>query len=99
MEIATGSAARYSEVTQPRVTCYRLGIRMNEPEMAALVVKHARPGFYFRVLEEGEVEAGDEIIQVASGPEHMSVSEIDALLYRPRSPPRPAGARTGASRC
>jgi ferredoxin-NADP reductase/MOSC domain-containing protein YiiM len=71
------------EVTQPRVTCYRLGIRLNEPEMAALVVKHGRPGFYFRVLEEGEVEAGDEITQVASGPERMSVSEIDALLYMP----------------
>ena len=71
------------EVTQPRVTCYRLGIRMNEPEMAALVVKHGRPGFYFRVLEEGEVEAGDKITQVDSGPEHMSVSEIDALLYMP----------------
>jgi ferredoxin-NADP reductase/MOSC domain-containing protein YiiM len=71
------------EVTQPRVTCYRLGIRMNEPEMPALVVKHGRPGFYFRVLEEGEVKAGDEITQVASGPERMSVSEIDALLYMP----------------
>ena len=71
------------EITQPRVTCYRLGIRMNEPEMAALVVKHGRPGFYFRVLEEGEVEAGDEITQIASGPERMSVSEIDALLYMP----------------
>src|SRR4051794_11134502 len=74
------------EVTQPRVTCYRLGIRMNEPEMAALVVKHGRPGFYFRVLEEGEVKAGDEITQVASGPERMSVSEIDALLYKPGHP-------------
>ncbi|MCK1595013.1 MOSC and FAD-binding oxidoreductase domain-containing protein [Bradyrhizobium sp. 164] len=74
------------EVTQPRVTCYRLGIRMNEPEMAALVVKHGRPGFYFRVLEEGEVAAGDEITQVASGPERMSVSEIDALLYKPGHP-------------
>src|ERR1700723_510799 len=71
------------EVTQPRVTCYRLGIRMNEPEMAALVVKHGRPGFYFRVLEEGEVEAGDEITRVVSGPERMSVAEIDALLYMP----------------
>jgi ferredoxin-NADP reductase/MOSC domain-containing protein YiiM len=74
------------EVTQPRVTCYRLGIRLNEPEMPALVVKHGRPGFYFRVLEEGEVETGDEIIQVASGPERMSVSEIDALLYMPGHP-------------
>jgi len=74
------------EVTQPRVTCYRLGIRMNEPEMAALVVKHGRPGFYFRVLEEGEVKAGDEITRVASGPERMNVAEIDALLYMPGHP-------------
>ena len=74
------------EVTQPRVTCYRLGIRLNEPEMAALVVKHGRPGFYFRVLEEGEVEAGDEITQVASGPERMSVFEINSLLYMPGHP-------------
>jgi ferredoxin-NADP reductase/MOSC domain-containing protein YiiM len=74
------------EVTQPRVTCYRLGIRMNEPEMAALVVKHGRPGFYFRVLEEGEVKAGDEITLVTAGPERMSVSEIDALLYKPGHP-------------
>jgi ferredoxin-NADP reductase/MOSC domain-containing protein YiiM len=74
------------EVTQPRVTCYRLGIRMNEPEMAALLVAHGRPGFYFRVLGEGEVAAGDEITQVASGPERMSVREIDALLYMPGHP-------------
>jgi ferredoxin-NADP reductase/MOSC domain-containing protein YiiM len=74
------------EVTQPRVTCYRLGIRMEEPDMAALLVKHGRPGFYFRVIEEGDVEAGDEIIQVASGPERMSVSEINALLYLPPHP-------------
>ena len=74
------------EVTQPRVTCYRVGIRMNEPEMAAMLVKHGRPGFYFRVLEEGEVEAGDEITRVASGPERMSVFEINALLYMPGHP-------------
>ena len=71
------------EVTQPRVTCYRLGIRMNEPQMPALVVAHHRPGFYFRVLEEGEVEAGDEIVRVLAGPERMSVAETDALLYLP----------------
>ncbi|WFU42316.1 MOSC and FAD-binding oxidoreductase domain-containing protein [Bradyrhizobium sp. CB82] len=71
------------EVTQPRVTCYRLGIRMNEPDMAALLVKHGRPGFYLRVLEEGAVEAGDAIMLVDAGPERMSVSEIDALLYMP----------------
>ena len=71
------------EVSQPRVTCYRLGIRMDEPQMAALVVAHHRPGFYFRVLEEGEVGAGDEIVKIAEGPERMNVAEIDALLYLP----------------
>ena len=71
------------EVTQPRVTCYRVGIRLNEPRMPALLVERRRPGFYFRVLEEGQVEAGDEIVQVGVGPERMSVAEIDALLYLP----------------
>src|SRR5262250_3168763 len=69
------------EVTQPRVTCYRVGIRMNEPQMAALLTSSGKPGFYFRVLQEGEVEAGDEIVKVADGPERMTVAEIDALLY------------------
>jgi MOSC domain-containing protein YiiM len=71
------------EVTQPRVTCYRVGIRMAEPAMAALLVSHHRPGFYFRVLEEGEVGAGDEITKVADGPERITVAGIDALLYLP----------------
>src|SRR5271163_2052127 len=74
------------EVTQPRVTCYRIGIRMNEPQMAALLVSRGRPGFYFRVLEEGEVEAGDEIVRVVQGPERMTVSEVNALLYKPGHP-------------
>jgi len=74
------------EVTQPRVTCYRVGIRMNEPQMAALLVSHNRPGFYFRVLEEGEVGAGDEIVRVMQGPERMTVAEADALLYKPGHP-------------
>ena len=71
------------EVTQPRVTCYRVGIRMNEPRMAALLVAHHRPGFYFRVLQEGEVGAGDDIVKTADGPERMSVADVDALLYLP----------------
>ena len=69
------------EVTQPRVTCYRVGIRMNEPQMPALLVSHWKPGFYFRVLQEGEVEAGDEIVKVADGPERMTIVEIDGMLY------------------
>jgi ferredoxin-NADP reductase/MOSC domain-containing protein YiiM/ferredoxin len=69
------------EVTQPRVTCFRVGIRMDEPRMAALLVQHRRPGFYFRVLEPGEIGAGDEIVKVADGAERVSVAEADALLY------------------
>ena len=71
------------EVTQPRVTCYRVGIRMNEPRMPALLVAHHRPGFYFRVLQEGEVGADDDIVKIADGPERLSVADIDALLYLP----------------
>jgi ferredoxin-NADP reductase/MOSC domain-containing protein YiiM len=71
------------EVTQPRVTCYRVGIRMNEPRMPALLVAQHRPGFYFRVLQEGEVGAGDDIVKIADGPERITVAEIDALLYLP----------------
>src|SRR3954471_14682996 len=74
------------EVTQPRVTCYRVGIRMNEPQMAALLVAHDRPGFYFRVLDEGEVEAGDEIVRAVRGPESLTISEVNALLYKPGHP-------------
>src|ERR1700690_2224525 len=71
------------EVSQPRVTCYRVGIRMNESRMAALLVAQHRPGFYFRVLQEGEVGAGDEIVKITDGPERVSVAEVDALLYLP----------------
>ena len=71
------------EVTQPRVTCYRVGIRMNEPRMPALLTSSGRPGFYFRVLREGEVGAGDEIVKVGEANERMTVAEINALLYLP----------------
>ena len=74
------------EVTQPRVTCYRVGLRMDDPRIPALLVSHRRPGFYFRVLEEGEVQAGDEILKLAPGPEQMTVAEVDALLYLPAHP-------------
>ncbi|TAM58561.1 MOSC domain-containing protein [bacterium] len=76
------------EVTQPRVTCYRVGIRLAEPRMPALLYEHHRPGFYFRVLEEGEIESGDEIVKVADGPEHMTVAQASALLYLPGHPVR-----------
>ncbi|MFG1912206.1 MOSC domain-containing protein [Kribbella sp. NPDC048928] len=71
------------EVTQPRVTCYRVGLRMGEPELPALLVSHHRPGFYCRVITEGAITAGDPIVKTATGPGALSVSETDALLYLP----------------
>jgi ferredoxin-NADP reductase/MOSC domain-containing protein YiiM/ferredoxin len=71
------------EVTQPRVTCFRVGIRLDEPRMPSLLVAHHRPGFYFRVIQEGEVQAGDEIRRLQTGPEELTVADVDGLLYLP----------------
>jgi ferredoxin-NADP reductase/MOSC domain-containing protein YiiM len=71
------------EVTQPRVTCFRVGIRLDDPRMPSLLVAQHRPGFYFRVLQEGEVRAGDDIVRLEIGPEQLSVADTDGLLYLP----------------
>ena len=71
------------EVTQPRVTCYRVGLRLGEPELPALLVSHHRPGFYMRVITEGHIQADDAIVKTRSGPGALSVADIDALLYLP----------------
>ncbi|WP_066372327.1 MOSC and FAD-binding oxidoreductase domain-containing protein [Herbidospora mongoliensis] len=78
------------EVTQPRVTCFRVGMRLGVPEMASLLVGHRRPGFYLRVITEGVVEAGDEIERLSVGAGAVSVTEADGLLYLPgpRDPAR-----------
>src|SRR5579862_4540039 len=90
-EVCVGDRYRIGDaifdVTQPRVTCYRVGIRMNEPRMPALLVAHHRPGFYFRVLQEGEVGAGDELVKVGEATERMTIEEINALLYSPDHAP------------
>jgi ferredoxin-NADP reductase/MOSC domain-containing protein YiiM len=86
-EVCVGDRYRIGEaefeVTQPRVTCYRVGMRLGEPELPSLLVAHHRPGFYMRVIEEGHVQAGDEIVRTRVGPEALSVADIDALLYLP----------------
>lgn len=71
------------EVTQPRVTCFRVGMRLGEPRMPSLLVAHHRPGFYCRVITQGHIRAGDEIVRTRTGRHHMSVAAIDALLYLP----------------
>ncbi|HEY1829053.1 MAG TPA: MOSC and FAD-binding oxidoreductase domain-containing protein [Acidimicrobiales bacterium] len=71
------------EVTQPRVTCYRVGMRLGQPELPALLVSHHRPGFYMRVITQGLITAGDKIVNVKEGPGALSVADTDALLYLP----------------
>ena len=75
------------EVTQPRVTCYRVGLRLGEPELPALLVSHHRPGFYMRVITEGHIQAGDPIVKTRTGPGALSVADTDALLYLPGHDP------------
>ncbi|MFE9888881.1 MOSC domain-containing protein [Streptomyces scopuliridis] len=75
------------EVTQPRVTCYRVGMRLNEPRMASLLVAHHRPGFYLRVITEGRVRAGDRITRTRTGKGSLTVADTDALLYLPGTDP------------
>lgn len=86
-EVCVGDRYRIGEavfeVTQPRVTCYRVGLRLGVPEMPSLLVAHGRPGFYLRVVTEGHVQAGDEITKVADGPGGLTVAQVDALLYLP----------------
>ena len=71
------------EVTQPRVTCFRVGMRLGVPDMPNLLVSQHRPGFYFRVITEGLVRAGDDIVLTRRGRHELSVADVDALLYLP----------------
>jgi MOSC domain-containing protein YiiM len=82
------------EVTQPRVTCYRVGLRTGQPELPALLVSHHRPGFYMRVITEGNIQAGDRIIKTRTGPHALTVADTDALLYLPGRDPGKLRAAT-----
>ncbi|MDA2916727.1 MOSC domain-containing protein [Nitrospinae bacterium AH_259_B05_G02_I21] len=69
------------EVTQPRVPCYKLGLKMDLPKFPKMFLASERVGFYLRVLEEGEVDTGDVFERVMVDPERMTVREIHHLLY------------------
>ncbi len=69
------------QVTQPRVPCFKLGIRMNDPMFPAKFLKSGRYGFYLRVIEEGFVEAGDTIKLVEKGRSTLSVWEIMQVMH------------------
>lgn len=69
------------QITQPRAPCYKLGIRMGSREFPKRFLASSRVGFYLRVLEEGEVGAGDDIQRVETEPVRMTVREMTRLLH------------------
>jgi MOSC domain-containing protein YiiM len=80
---AAGSALL--EVSQPRLPCFKLGLRMGDPGFPRRFAAAARPGAYLRVLGEGDIGAGDRI-DVVSRPAHGVTSALvsRALLREPR---------------
>ena len=69
------------EITQPRVPCFKLGYKMGQPEFPRQFLESGRVGFYFRVIAEGEITAGDAISRIEISSEQMSVKEILNLRY------------------
>jgi MOSC domain-containing protein YiiM len=69
------------QVSQPRIPCYKLGIRFGDPAMPRRFAAAGRPGAYLRVLEEGEIGAGDAVV-VEGRPEHgVSVADVSAAYH------------------
>lgn len=74
------------QVTQPRVPCYKLGIKMGDPGFVRRFHHSGRVGFYLRVLREGTVAAGDAIELLEPDPAQLSIGE--AMLALPEGPRR-----------
>lgn len=74
------------QITQPRVPCFKLGIRMGDPTFVKRFMQAQRTGFYFRVLEEGDVAAGDAISLERADPQGLSVRAIFNLYYVDQDP-------------
>ncbi len=69
------------QITQPRVPCFKLGYKMGMPEFPKQFLESRRVGFYFRVLTEGEIKAGDTISHIETVDESMSITEILNLRF------------------
>jgi MOSC domain-containing protein YiiM len=75
-------------VTQPRMPCYKLGIRFNDPGMVKVFLKAGWPGIYFAVTKAGVVGPGDSIEQVHADERQITVSEMLALILDGNAAPR-----------
>ena len=73
------------EVTQPRIPCFKLGLRMGDPRFPARFAAAARPGAYLRIVTEGEVAAGDAV-RVVDRPDHgVTVGLVERAYHLDRS--------------
>jgi MOSC domain-containing protein YiiM len=72
------------EVSEPRIPCWRLGVRMNDPKFPRRFTEALRPGTYLRIVVEGDVGAGDEI-SVAERPDHgLTIRDVFRIYTRDR---------------
>lgn len=69
------------EISQPRIPCHKLALKMGIEGFQNRFLKSGRVGFYFRVLEEGEVGAGDAIVLVRRSTPAVTVRQVSDLLY------------------
>jgi MOSC domain-containing protein YiiM len=69
------------QVTQPRAPCFKLGIKMTSRAFLRPFLESGRVGFYLRVLEEGEVGAGDRIERLSTDPERLTIREVSRVMY------------------
>lgn len=89
-EVCVGDTFRIGaaviKVTQPRVPCYKLANKMGIPGFEVTFLRANRSGFYARVLEEGDVGAGDSFVLTSKDPIGMTVADVNAALYLDKKP-------------
>lgn len=73
------------QVTQPRMPCYKLGVRFGRPDMVKRFWLSSRPGFYFSIVEEGDLAAGDAIERIGGETERISIADVVALYRREKT--------------
>jgi ferredoxin-NADP reductase/MOSC domain-containing protein YiiM len=87
-EVSVGDRFRVGSaeliVTEPRLPCFKLGIRMGRDEFVTEFLERGLLGFYFAVVQEGGVEAGDPIVELSRDPRGFTVTEVTRLYARDR---------------
>jgi MOSC domain-containing protein YiiM len=87
-EVSVGDRFRVGSaeliVTEPRLPCFKLGIKMGRDEFVTEFLERGLLGFYFAVVQEGGVEAGDPIVALSRDPRGFTVTEVTRLYARDR---------------